>query len=156
MAPVTPLRSIEGKYEILEKLGEGGMGSVYKVRHRLLDEIRVVKVMRPQLAPAEDLAARFSREAKAATQFRHPNIAQLYDFSLDDDGFAFIVMEYIPGMTLQASLRHNGSLPLGLGAGGRPAVAPRARVPARQGVRPPRHLARQSHAGPRAKRASRW
>jgi serine/threonine-protein kinase len=114
LAPVTPLRSIEGKYEILEKLGEGGMGSVYKVRHRLLDEIRVVKVMRPQLTPAEDLAARFSREAKAATLLRHPNIAQLYDFSLDDDGFAFIVMEYIPGMTLQASLRHNGPLPLGL------------------------------------------
>jgi len=114
LATVTPLRSIEGKYEILEKLGEGGMGSVYKVRHRLLDEIRVVKVMRPQLTPAEDLAARFSREARAATLLRHPNIAQLYDFSLDEDGFAFIVMEYIPGMTLQASLRHNGPLTLGL------------------------------------------
>jgi serine/threonine protein kinase len=110
-----PLRRIEGKYEILEKLGEGGMGAVYKVRHRLLDEIRVVKVMRPQLAPEEDLATRFSREARAATQLRHPNIAQLYDFSIDDDGFAFIVMEYISGMTLQTSLRHNGPVPLSLG-----------------------------------------
>lgn len=114
MLSAIPLQRIEGKYEILEKLGEGGMGAVYKVRHRLLDEIRVIKVMRPQLGPAEDLAARFSREARAATQLRHPNVAQLYDFSIDDDGFAFIVMEYIGGLTLQTILRHQGVLPMGL------------------------------------------
>ena len=67
MAPVTSLRSIEDKYESLEKLGVGGMGSVYEVRHRLLDEIRAIKAMRPQLSPAEDLATRFSHDAKAAT-----------------------------------------------------------------------------------------
>jgi serine/threonine-protein kinase len=114
MLSAIPLQRIEGKYEILEKLGEGGMGAVYKVRHRLLDEVRVIKVMRPQLSPAEDLVARFSREARAATQLRHPNIAQLYDFSIDDDGFAFIVMEYIAGLTLQVILRQQGTLPFGL------------------------------------------
>jgi serine/threonine-protein kinase len=109
-----PLRRIEGKYEILEKLGEGGMGTVYKVRHRLLDEIRVIKVMRPQLDQEEDLKARFFREARVAIQLRHPSIAQLYDFSLDEDDIAFIVMEFIEGITLESLLRQQGALPLGL------------------------------------------
>jgi serine/threonine-protein kinase len=109
-----PLRRIEGKYEILEKLGEGGMGTVYKVRHRLLDEIRVIKVMRPQLDQEEDLKARFYREARVAIQLRHPSIAQLYDFSLDEDDIAFIVMEFIEGITLEKLLQHQGPLPLGL------------------------------------------
>ena len=60
----TPFERLEGKYEILEKIREGGMGAVYKVRHRLLDEVRVVKVMRPHLAKDEILRARFLREAK--------------------------------------------------------------------------------------------
>ena len=109
-----PLQRIEGKYEILEKLGEGGMGTVYKVRHRLLEEIRVIKVMRPQLNQQEDLKARFFREARVAIQLRHPSIAQLYDFSLDEDDIAFIVMEFIEGVTLESLLRQQGALPLGL------------------------------------------
>ena len=70
----------------LEKLREGGMGSVYKVRHRLLEEVRVVKVMRPHLAEDEVLRQRFLREAKVAVKLRHPNIAQIYDFTIDDSG----------------------------------------------------------------------
>ena len=50
-----PLERLEGKYEILEKIKEGGMGAIYKVRHRLLDETRVIKVMRPQLAADDQL-----------------------------------------------------------------------------------------------------
>jgi serine/threonine-protein kinase len=94
------LRRIEGKYEILEKLREGGMGAIYKVRHRLLDEIRVIKLMRQQLVEDEELKARFLREARMAIKLRHPNIAQLYDFTLDADGTAFIVMEFIDGTNL--------------------------------------------------------
>jgi serine/threonine protein kinase len=110
-----PLRRIEGKYEILEKLGEGGMGAVYKVRHRLLDEIRVVKMMRPQLVSDEEFKARFQREARVAIKLRHPNVAQLYDFTIDEtDGTAFIVMEFINGMTLEEVLRNGGPTPLGL------------------------------------------
>jgi serine/threonine protein kinase len=108
------LQRIEGKYEILEKLGEGGMGAVYKVRHRLLEEIRVIKMMRPQLLQEADLKARFLREARVAIQLRHPSIAQLYDFSLDEDGVASIVMEFIQGITLEALLRHGGPPPLPL------------------------------------------
>jgi serine/threonine protein kinase len=97
----TPLARLEGKFEILEKIREGGMGSVYKVRHRLLDELRVVKVMRPHLADDEVLRARFLREAKVAIKLRHPNLAQIYDFTVDDNGYAYLVMEFIDGLNLQ-------------------------------------------------------
>jgi serine/threonine protein kinase/tetratricopeptide (TPR) repeat protein len=97
----TPLAKLEGKYEILEKIREGGMGAVYKVRHRLLEEVRVVKVMRPHLAEDEVLQARFLREAKVAIKLRHKNLAQIYDFTVDDSGYAYLVMEFIDGLNLQ-------------------------------------------------------
>lgn len=109
-----PLPQIEGKYEILHKIKEGGMGSIYKVRHRLLEEVRVVKTIRPQFAEDADLRERFLREAKTAIRLRHPNIAQLYDFSVDADGTAYIVMEYIDGVTLQEMLAKSGPLPVPL------------------------------------------
>ena len=104
-----PLQKLlEGKYEILEKIGEGGIGSIYKVRHRLLDEIRVIKVLQPQAATKEDLQKRFLHEARIAIKLKHPNIAQLYDFAITDEGTAYIVMEYIDGVTLDAMSRASG------------------------------------------------
>jgi serine/threonine protein kinase len=108
---------IEGKYEILGKLREGGMGAVYKVRHRLLDDIRVVKVLNPRLDVTPELSDRFLREARFAIQLRHPNIAQLHDFSIAEDGSAFIVMEFIDGATLEDIIIRTGAPPLGLGLG---------------------------------------
>jgi len=110
----TPLERIEGKYEILEKIREGGMGSVYKVRHRLLDEVRVVKVMRPHLSDDEILRARFLREAKVAIKLRHPNLAQIYDFTMDERDYAYLVMEFIDGFNLQEMIKLLGRPPLGL------------------------------------------
>ncbi|HVT59356.1 MAG TPA: TonB family protein [Thermoanaerobaculia bacterium] len=107
-------KQIEGKYEILEKIKEGGMGAVYKVRHRFLDEIRVIKVIRSTLEPSQDLSDRFLREARLANRLRHPSIAALHDFAVGDDGNAFIVMEYIAGLTLEDVLRTGGPPPLGL------------------------------------------
>jgi serine/threonine protein kinase len=101
----TPLARLEGKYEILEKIREGGMGAVYKVRHRLLEEVRVVKVMRPHLAEDEVLQARFLREAKVAIKLRHPNLAQIYDFTVDESGYAYLVMEFIDGLNLQEVIK---------------------------------------------------
>ena len=113
-----PLPELEGKYEILEKIREGGMGAIYKVRHRLLDEVRVIKVMRPSLDQNDELRAvdRFVREARIAIKLRHPNIAQLYDFSSDKTGNGFIVMEFIDGLSLDEVLDHSGppSVPLAL------------------------------------------
>ena len=99
---------IEGKYEILEKIKEGGMGTIYKVRHRLLDEVRVVKVMRPQIGADEELKRRFTQEAKTATRLKHPNIGAILDFALDSDGMAYIVMEFIDGVNLAELLRASG------------------------------------------------
>jgi len=110
----TPLEQLEGKYELLEKIREGGMGSVYKVRHELLDEIRVIKVMRPQLADDETLKARFLREAKMAIRLRHPNIAQIYDFTMDENGYAYLVMEFIDGLNLQEIIKVLGKPQSGL------------------------------------------
>lgn len=91
---------IEGKYEILGKIREGGMGSIYKVCHKLLDEVRVVKVMRPEMIGDEELQRRFVEEAKTATRLKHPHICTIHDFALDDDGTAYLVMEFIDGINL--------------------------------------------------------
>lgn len=99
---------IEGKYEILAKIKEGGMGTIYKVRHRLLDEIRVVKVIRPQFGADEELKRRFTQEAKTATRLKHPNIGAILDFALDSEGIAYIVMEFIDGVNLSELLRASG------------------------------------------------
>jgi serine/threonine-protein kinase len=107
----TPISQLEGKYEIIDRIKEGGMGAVYKVRHRLLDEIRVVKLIRPQLESDEAIKARFLREARTAVKMRHENIAQFYDFSIDKEGNAFIVMEFIEGVTLEDLLRAAGPPP---------------------------------------------
>ena len=100
-----PLRKIEGKYEVVRKLSEGGMGVIYLVRHRQLEELRVIKVLRSSIDAEPDLRARFLREAKSAIQLRHPNIAQLYDFSVDEDGAAYMVMEFIDGVNLEEFCR---------------------------------------------------
>jgi serine/threonine protein kinase len=115
-AMASKLDQLDGKYEIIEKVREGGMGAVYKVRHRLLEELRVIKVMRPHLADDEVLRARFLREAKVAVRLRHPNLAHIYDFTVDDEGSAFLVMEFIDGVNLQEMVRvlHRPSVGLSL------------------------------------------
>lgn len=112
MSPESTL--IDGKYTILSKLREGGMGTIYKVRHNLLDEIRVIKFMRPAVSGDAELDHRFLQEARLVTRFNHPNIAAVYDFSVDDEGTAYIVMEYVEGMNLIEMMRSmpEASMPL--------------------------------------------
>jgi serine/threonine-protein kinase len=109
----TPLPEIEGKYQILSKIGAGGMGAVYKVRHRLLDETRVVKIIRPDEDSA-DFRERFVREARVATRLRHTNVAQIYDFNLADDGTAYMVLEYVEGRSLKEILGEQHLPPVSL------------------------------------------
>lgn len=99
---------IEATYEVLAKMGEGGMGAVYKVRHRFFDEVRVVKVMHPQLVATESLQERFLSEAKRGKQLRHPNLAEVLDVSIAADGTLYMVMEYIEGINLREVLARNG------------------------------------------------
>lgn len=109
-----PVEGLEGKYEVLSKLKVGGMGAIYKVRHRLLDDIRVIKVMRHQVEQRGEFEERFRREARTAIRLHHDNIIQFYDFSVDREGNAFIVMEYINGVNLLDLLKEHGPPPLGL------------------------------------------
>jgi serine/threonine-protein kinase len=107
--------SLEGKYEVLAKLREGGMGAIYKVRHRLLGELRVIKVMRPEVAQSAEQRKRFLREAQTATRLRHANIVAFYDFFVDEEDTAYMVMEYIEGINLRDMLQGFGAFPVSLG-----------------------------------------
>jgi serine/threonine protein kinase/formylglycine-generating enzyme required for sulfatase activity len=99
-----------GKYQILEKLGRGGMAQVYKGYHPSLQRTVAVKVMLSYLDEGPDprtgtsFRERFMREARAAAALRHPNIVQVFDFDSQDDAF-YMVMEYIEGSSLQELLR---------------------------------------------------
>ena len=107
--------SFEEKYEVLARLRQGGMGAVYKVRHRLLDELRAVKLIRSWAVGNDEAAARFLQEARVASRLRHPNLAVLYDFAVDGEGLAYLVSEYIDGWTFRELLRRHGPPPLSLG-----------------------------------------
>ena len=107
---LSPGQILDGKYEILDKVAEGGMGEVYRARHRHLDEIRIIKVTKPESAGDAGSARRFQEEARLATLVRHPNVAALYDFSRQPDGSYYMVWEYIDGVTLQTWLREHGPL----------------------------------------------
>lgn len=101
---------IDGKYQILSRLGMGGMGEVYKVLHVHLNTIRVVKLMRPSIASEATAHERFLREARLATRIQHPNVATLHDFSTLPDGSHYMVWEFIEGTNLTQLVRERGSL----------------------------------------------
>jgi serine/threonine protein kinase len=103
---------LEGKYEIVRPLGAGGMGEVYLVRHLHLQELRVVKILRQDLATDPVAQARFLREARLATQIKHPNVAILYDYSRLADGSFYMVWEYIEGQDVGDRLRREGPFPV--------------------------------------------
>jgi eukaryotic-like serine/threonine-protein kinase len=111
-----PKLLLEGKYEILGKIRDGGMGTIYKVRHRLLDEIRVIKVLQPHVVGDAEMKRRFTEEAKTATRLKHPNICTIHDFAIEEDGTAYLVMEFIDGVNLSELLKSTGcpGLPLTL------------------------------------------
>lgn len=101
---------VDGKYKILERLGTGGMGEVYKATHTMLGVTRVIKVIRPQISESTDAHERFLREARAATKVQHPNVATLHDFSALPDGSHYMVWEYIDGENLAQRIRTRGTL----------------------------------------------
>ncbi len=99
------------RYEILERLGAGGMGTVFKARHRLMDRIVALKVMNPQLLADPVAVGRFQREVKAAAQLAHPHIVTAYDAE-QVGGLHFLAMEFVEGQTLAEVVDQRGPLPV--------------------------------------------
>ena len=104
--------TLSGKYRIDARLNEGGMGTVYRGTHVLMDKTVAIKVLRSSLAADEKIVARFSREARAASRISHPNALTVTDFGEDESGHVFLVMEFLSGKTLKQVLRDEGPLPL--------------------------------------------
>jgi serine/threonine protein kinase len=99
-------------YEILGPLGRGGMGHVYKARHRKLDKVFAVKFILGWRDPT--VVARFEREMRAVGRLDHPNVVRATDAG-DVDGVPYLVMEYVPGQTFAALVREDGPVPVGRG-----------------------------------------
>ena len=102
-------RILNSRYELTEKLGEGGMALAWKARDLLLGRQVTVKLMRDSLAADPEFVARFRREAQTAASLSNEHIAAVYDFG-SDGGLHYIVMEYVPGEDLRHRLRREGAL----------------------------------------------
>jgi serine/threonine protein kinase len=94
--------------EIIELIGRGGMGAVYKARQKELDRLVALKILPPDIGQDAAFAGRFSREAKALAKLNHPGIVTIYDFGRAD-GLYFFLMEFVDGMNLR-ELLHNGRI----------------------------------------------
>ena len=97
-------KMLGGRYELLEKIGEGGMAVVYKAKCHLLNRYVAIKILRPELVENEEFLARFQRESQSAASLSHPNIVNIYDVG-QEDGIHYIVMEYVNGKTLKEYIR---------------------------------------------------
>lgn len=97
------------RYEILEKVGGGGMALVYKAKCRLLNRFVAVKILRSEFIHDEDFINKFRRESQAAASLSHPNIVSIYDVGVEDN-IHYIVMEFVNGKTLKQLIREKGQL----------------------------------------------
>ncbi|MFL5319220.1 MAG: serine/threonine protein kinase [Myxococcaceae bacterium] len=102
-------RLIEGRYRLREKLGEGGMGSVYKVEHVRMGKICALKLLRPEVATDKKLKTRFHQEARVVSKLSSQNTIQVFDFGELEDGSLYIAMEYVSGRDLSWMLRAQGT-----------------------------------------------
>lgn len=94
-------RTIASRYRILEKVGEGGMGAVYKAEHCLMEKVVAVKILDPDLVSTAETLQRFRREVRAAARFQHRNVIQIYDAGEGEGGLFYMAMEFADGQTLE-------------------------------------------------------
>ena len=101
---------LDGKYRIDSFITAGGMGSVYRAVHVMLDKTVAVKVIKNELVTSDEVVARFQREARATSNLDHPNIVSVYDLGQTPEGTLYIAMEFIDGPSLKEVIRRNGPL----------------------------------------------
>jgi len=102
---------IENRYEILEKIGSGGMSDVYKTRDIKLNRFVAIKFLKPEFCEDKNFVKNFQIEAQSAAALLHPNVVSVYDVN-QTDGTYYIVMEYVDGITLKKYIERNGRLPV--------------------------------------------
>ena len=115
LAPVPPAdayvgREIANQFRILEKIGSGGMGSVYKAEQPDMRRFVAVKILHPRYLSRPDLVSRFRREARAMSHLQHPNTAKVYLYGQLEDGACYFVMEYLAGRNLAQTVRAEGPM----------------------------------------------
>ena len=101
---------IADRYQVLELIGEGGMGRVYLAEHVRMGRKCAIKVMSPTLALSADAISRFNREASNASRINHPHVAQIYDFGGTPDKTLYLAMELVEGETLRGIIERTGPL----------------------------------------------
>jgi hypothetical protein len=101
------------RYRILARIGEGGMGTVFRVEHTLMKKVLALKLLRPEFSSVPDAARRFEREAQSASRLNHPNIISVTDFGHGAGGELFLVMEFVAGETLSEVIEREGCLEVG-------------------------------------------
>jgi serine/threonine-protein kinase len=101
---------LNGQFQILQKIGSGGMGSVYKALQPAMNRMVAIKILHPKLASRKDLVSRFRREARAMSHLTHPNTVKVYLYGELEDGSLYIVMEYLEGKNLNQTVRTEGAM----------------------------------------------
>jgi serine/threonine-protein kinase len=101
---------LNGEFRILEKIGTGGMGSVYRANQTAMNRLVAVKILHPKLANRRDLVSRFRREAKAMSHLTHPNTVRVLLYGELDDGSLYIIMEHLEGRNLNQTVRAEGPM----------------------------------------------
>jgi serine/threonine-protein kinase len=104
--------TLAGRYEILRRIGEGGMGAVYEARHVVIGKRVAVKVLLEKFLTKSDFVARLLQEARLASSIGHENIVDVTDFGTTDDGRSFVVMEFLDGEALSQLIMREAPLPV--------------------------------------------
>jgi serine/threonine-protein kinase len=103
---------IADHYKLVAKIGQGGMGVVYKAEHVRITRPSAIKILNPEFSGNPEFVARFGREAELASRINHPNAVGIYDVGEDADGLVYIAMEFVDGELLSKILKREGPLPL--------------------------------------------
>ena len=102
--------TLGGRYEILEKIGTGGMASVFKAKDTLLNRFVAIKILRDALEGEEQVVSNFIKEAQSSASLSHNNVVSVFDVG-EDQGINYMVMELVDGITLKEYIKENGALP---------------------------------------------